>query len=388
MYEEFYGFREKPFQIVPNPAYLYKSEKHAKALTYLEYGLRENVGFILLSGEVGSGKTMLIQYILAGLNNDAEVALISNTNISPGQLLVMILNEFELPSQKIDKATALDTLNRYLIQRYAEKRQVLLIIDEAQNLSGEALEEIRMLSNLHSDDQPLIQIMIVGQPELVAKLKRPVLRQFAQRIAVSFHLTGLDREDTGKYIAFRLRKAGGRPDLFTPHAVDIIFKLSEGIPRSINLACEAALVYGFADEAQRISQDIVKQIIQDKIGVGLGDKLPNKQDQSAGSPPAEQARQGVLLRLQKMENQMQALRKQIESQTKELQQRAAGNRDELMARLNQLLLEERKRNAELVRRYSRLEMKYRLLLGVKARLEEKLNATTRKAVDSPQRDGR
>ena len=127
----------------------------------------------------------------------------------------------------------------------------------------------------------------------------------------------------------------------TPHAVDIIFKLSEGIPRSINLACEAALVYGFADEAQRISQDIVKQIIQDKIGVGLGDKSPNKQGESVGSPPADQARQGVLLRLQKMESEMQALGKQIASQTKELQQRAAGNRDELVARLTQLLQEER-----------------------------------------------
>jgi general secretion pathway protein A len=176
MYEDFYNFAEKPFQIVPNPAYLYRSEKHDKALTYLEYGLRENVGFILLTGEIGSGKTMLIQYILTGLDADADVAVISNTNISPGQLLVMILNEFELPTKKIDKATALDSLNQFLIQRYAKKRQVLLIIDEAQNLSAEALEEVRMLSNLHSDDQPLLQIMIVGQPELVAKLKRPGLR--------------------------------------------------------------------------------------------------------------------------------------------------------------------------------------------------------------------
>jgi general secretion pathway protein A len=245
----------------------------------------------------------------------------------------MILNEFELPSKKIDKATALDELDQFLIQRYAEKRQVLLIIDEAQNLSGEALEEIRMLSNLHSDDQPLLQIMIVGQPELVDKLKRPELRQFAQRIAVSYHLTSLDREETGEYIAYRLQKAGGRPDLFTPHAVDIIFKLSEGIPRSINLACEAALVYGFADEATRISQNIVKQFIRDKIGVGLGNNSDEK--------------------------------------------------DELVARLHQLLLEERKRNAELVRRYSRLEMKYQSLMRCRSRPSWRRNWLRRRVKSIP-----
>jgi len=373
MYEEFYGFKEKPFQIVPNPAYLYKSEKHERALTYLEYGLREHVGFILLSGEIGSGKTMLIQYILNGLNANAEVALITNTNISSNQLLVMILNEFELPSKKIDKATALDTLNQFLIQCYAEKRRVLLIIDEAQNLSAEALEEIRMLSNLHSDDQPLLQIMIVGQPELVAKLKRPMLRQCAQRIAVSYHLTGLDRDETAKYIAFRLQKAGGQPDLFTPHAIDLIFKLSEGIPRSINLACEAALVYGFADEARMISQDIIKQIIQDKIGVGLGEYSGEADEIVSASETAEPS-EGVILRLQNMESEVQALRKQIASQIRELQQTAAGNKDDLVAQLNKLLQEERQRNTDLMRRCSRLEIKYQALMRVKARLEEKLAA--------------
>ena len=373
MYEKFYSFNEKPFQIVPNPAYLYSSEKHNKALTYVEYGLRQNIGFILLSGEVGSGKTMLIQYILTGLDPGADVALISNTNISPGQLLVMILNEFELPSENINKAAALNLLNQFLIKRYGERRQVLLIIDEAQHLSPEALEEVRMLSNLHSDDQPLLQILIVGQPELVAKLKRPALRQFAQRIAVSFHLTGLDREDTGKYIAFRLQKAGGRPDLFTEHAVDRVFELSGGIPRSINLVCQAALVYGFADEASTISQDIVKQIAEDKVGVGPG-LNSNGDDVSETADTAGEASTGVLQQLQKMEGEIQALRRQMHTRTTEQQQKASGNRKELVERLNQLLQEERRQNATLMRRYRRLELKYEALLRVKTRLQEKLES--------------
>ena len=366
MYEEFYGFKEKPFQIVPNPAYLYRSEKHDKALTYLEYGLRENVGFILLSGEVGSGKTMLVNYILTGLESNADVAVISNTNVSPGQLLVMILNEFELPSENISKAEALDMLNRFLIKRYGERRQVLLIIDEAQHLAPEALEEVRMLSNLHGDEQPLLQIIIVGQPELVSKLKRPALRQFAQRIAVSFHLTGLDRADTGKYIAFRLQKAGGRPDLFTEHAVDRIFELSGGIPRSINLVCQAALVYGFADEAERISQDIVNQIAEDKVGVGPG--LNNGEDDTGISEAAGEVSNDVLQQLKKMEGEIQALRKQMHAGNTG-QQKAAGDQNELVDNLKKLLQEERRRNAALMRKYSRLEMKFEALLRVKKRME-------------------
>ncbi len=188
MYEKFYGFREKPFQIVPNPAYLYKSPKHEAALTYLEYGVAENVGFILLTGEIGSGKTTLVQYILGRLDTATEAAVIFNTNVSAEELLGLILEEFDVPRAAKDKAALLNALNQYLIDRYAQRKRVILIIDEAQNLSEKALEEVRMLSNLQSEDQCLLQIMLVGQPELVAKLKQPSLRQFTQRIAASYHL--------------------------------------------------------------------------------------------------------------------------------------------------------------------------------------------------------
>lgn len=342
MYENYYGFKEKPFQIVPNPNYLYLSDNHRNALTYLEYGLTENVGFILLSGEIGSGKTTLIQYILNQLGSDTEVAVIFNTNVSPDQILGLILNELELTPKK-DKAENLDLISQFLITKYAKGKRVLLIIDEAQNLSVETLEEVRMLSNLQTEDEPLLQIMLAGQPELITKLQTPDLRQFAQRIAVNYHLTGLDREETGKYISYRLEKAAGRRDLFTPDALDMIYRMSNGIPRSINLLCQAALVYGFADEVQTIDKAIIEQIIEDKIGIGF--------EQNAAEAALEtdleheaQDRDGIEERLGALEEMMRNLEGQIQSQFERLAVGTDNFKDDLIRRMEQILTEDRKRN--------------------------------------------
>jgi general secretion pathway protein A len=374
MYEEFYHFNEKPFQIVPNPGYLYKSPKHQNALTYLEYGLSENVGFILLTGEIGSGKTTLIQYILNKIGTDTEVAVIFNTNVSAYQLLLMILTEFELPSQKFDKTTALDILNQYLIQKYSEKKRVLLIIDEAQNLSPAALEEVRMLSNLQTEDQVLLQIMLVGQPELISRLRQPKLLQFSQRIAVNFHLEGLNREEVGGYISFRLEKAGGRRDLFTAEAVDLISDLSRGIPRSINLLCQAALVYGFADEVKTIDKNVVEQITEDKIGLGLEIKADDDPIEPTVQTTAKLSR-AIKKRMQKLEDEVRHLQLQLETQIQEIEQRAESFKDDLVGTLRNQLKEERTRNTKLLRQYTRLEMKYEALMRVRARLEEELDSS-------------
>jgi len=360
MYESFYGLKEKPFQIVPNPKYLYKSPKHENALTYLEYGLSENVGFILLTGEIGSGKTTLIQYILTQMGDDSEVAVLFNTNVSPHQLLTMILSEFEIPAQNLDKAAALDRFNEYLIEKYAEKKKVLLIIDEAQNLSCGALEEVRMLSNLHTDDQALIQIMLVGQPELIKTLQHPKMLQFSQRIAVNFHLEGLDREETAEYIKFRLAKSGSDKDIFTAGAIDMIYDLSGGIPRSINLLCQAALVYGFADEVETVDKTIIDQIAEDKIGIGLEtsaypNQVCNASDSTADCPPK------LLERLRNLEAEVQDIRLQLENQVKVLAGKAEEVEEDLVGRLNQLLEEERTRNVKLLRKYTRLKMRYEAL---------------------------
>jgi len=374
MYEEFYNFNEKPFQIVPNPGYLYKSDKHQNALTYLEYGLSENVGFILLTGEIGSGKTTLIQYILNKISKDTEVAVIFNTNVSAYQLLLMILNEFELSSQKFDKTAALDSLNQYLIQKYAEKKRVLLIIDEAQNLSPAALEEVRMLSNLQTEDRVLLQIMLVGQPELISRLRQPKMLQFSQRIAVNFHLEGLSRDEVAEYISFRLEKAGGRRDLFTTEAVDIIHEFSGGIPRSINLLCQAALVYGFADGAEIIDKNVIGQIIEDKIGLGFKTDTNGEPKEEAAQTTTKLAR-AVKRRMANLEHEVRHLQLQLETQMKEMEQRANNFKDELVGSLKNQLEEERTRNTKLLRQYTRLEMKYEALMRVRARLEEGLDSS-------------
>ena len=368
MYEEFYGFREKPFQIVPNPEYLYHSRKHDKALTYLEYGLSESLGFILLTGEIGSGKTTLIQYILTQLDEDMDVGVIFNTNVTNDQLLGMILNEFEVPPRD-DLADKLDALNHFLVQLYAQNRKALLIIDEGQNLSAEALEEVRMLSNLQSNDQALLQIMLVGQPELKKKLQDPSMRQFAQRIAVNYHLTGLNLKETGAYMAHRLKKAGGSPDLFTPTAVDLIFKLSGGIPRSINITGQAALVYGFADEAPRITQDIVRQLIRDDIGISLDVAVKEEPDEKLAEEPVSPSSNGYHRYLKRLESEIKDLKRLVNVKIDELESSAKDSQNELVKRLGDMLKYERQRSQEFLKRLHTLELKYVASRKVRKKLE-------------------
>lgn len=285
MYESFYGLTEKPFSIIPNPKYLYRSEKHSHALTYLEYGLQEGMGFILLTGEIGTGKTTLVRHLLNKIGTKRDIAVIFNTHVSPGELLGLILQEFELTPKLGDKVANLDTLYHFLIKEYKQNRDPILIIDEAQNLSREVLEEVRMLSNLQTDDRSLLQIMLVGQPELKAKLEDPSLVQLNQRIAVNYHLTELSEQETTEYIANRLLRAGGREKIFTDEALAKIFEMSRGVPRIINMLCDTALVYGFADELHEIDASTIELVVKDRGGLGLlfGDQSAISQ-QLAGDP--------------------------------------------------------------------------------------------------------
>lgn len=276
MYENFYELKEKLFQITPNPDYLYLSPIHENALTYLEYGLMENVGFILLTGEVGAGKTTLVRHLIRQFESEKEIAIIFNTNVTPDELLCLILKSFDLEPVDGSKTKNLDILQHFLIDRYSKNKQVLLIIDEAQNLSDEVLEEIRMFSNLQSDEQNLIQIMLVGQPELKYRLKQHGHTPLSQRMAVNFFLTGLTDKETRSYISHRLKKAGGNPDIFSAEAVDMIYRASQGIPRTINLLCDAALVYGFGYELKTIEAPVIEQVIRDKGEIGINTETENK----------------------------------------------------------------------------------------------------------------
>lgn len=368
MYENYYGFQERPFRIVPNPDYLYLSPVHQNALTYLEYGLMEDIGFILLTGDVGTGKTTLIRHAINQFCSDMDVAVIFNTNVSADQLVNLILRSYGLSSETNDKVNALDILYNYLIEKYSENRRVLIIIDEAQNLSHESMEEVRMLSNLQSDDHVLLQIMLVGQPELKAKLKHQSFTSITQRIAVKFHLSPLTRKEAGRYIAFRLEKAGGKSDLFDTEAVDMIYRESGGIPRSINLICDSALVYGFGYDIKTIGAPVIEQVIQDRGGleveIGPADEEPNPL-----TATHEKTEPEIIDRLRVLEAGVRKLQMQIEWQMGELDRRAEGFQTSLIGKLNDLLLQERKRNDTLLVEYSQLKVKYRALL--KQRLRDK-----------------
>lgn len=360
MYENFYGLKEKPFQIIPNPSYLYMSPTHENALTYLEYGLMENVGFILLTGEVGTGKTTLVRHIMDQFESEKDIAVIFNTNVSADELICLILQSCELEPEQGSKTKNIDILYQFLIEKYAENKQVLLIIDEAQNLSDAALEEVRMLSNLQSDDQNLIQIMLVGQPELKKRLQQPGHNPFAQRIAVNFFLSGLSENETQSYITYRLEKAGGKPDIFNPEAINMIFKASGGIPRSINLLCDAALVYGFGYELETIDTVVMEQVIKDKGGMGLSAETDNKKgpfsiyaDQEVGEEDGE--------RLQKLEDSVQLLKMQVDFLAKgmeDLKEKTGDFTENIDRKLEKLLNFERKRNDKLMVAYAQLKAKY------------------------------
>jgi len=263
MYEYYYGFKEKPFQINPDPNFLYLSPNHDHALKYLEYGIERNIGIILLTGEVGSGKTTLIHYLRRQVGQNLELAFLSNTNLSADQLLSYILIELNIEPETKGKAHNLNLFKNYLKSLNNEGRRIILVIDEAQNLPKDALEEVRMLSNFQADDSMPLQIFLIGQPELRTILKSPGMHQIRQRIAVNYHLNGLSREETQNYIEYRLKKAGGNRNPFTPEAIDLIFQSAAGIPRSINILCDSALLYGFAEEVEIVDADIINSVLGD-----------------------------------------------------------------------------------------------------------------------------
>jgi general secretion pathway protein A len=267
MYESFFEIEEKPFNLLPDPDYLYMSSGHENIFSHLEYAIAENKGFVVITGEVGSGKTTLINYLISKLLSGVEVGLINNTYIAPNQVIKSICREFELSTEGLDKDEMLNRFYDFLIEKYSIKKRVILIFDEAQNLSIKTLEEIRMLSNLEAEKHHLIQIILSGQPELKIKLRDKRLKQFVQRITVYCHLSGLSRPEVEKYIKFRLAVAKAKDtDLFIDGAIGTIAAYSKGIPRIINLVCDAALVYGYADNKKKIDKKIIEEVIRERTG--------------------------------------------------------------------------------------------------------------------------
>jgi putative secretion ATPase (PEP-CTERM system associated) len=262
MYERFYELRERPFALSPDPDYLYPSRVHREALDYLRYGLESHAGFVVITGEIGSGKTTLLQTLLRGVDPQTTVGRIVNTMLEPRELLETILIDFGLDPAGKSKPLLLRDLAQYLVDQRLAGRMVLLVIDEAQNLTLAALEELRMLSNLETEKSKLLQVVLIGQPDLRDKLAAPELEQLRQRITVSYHLTPLDADETERYINHRLRRAAlGTPVEFPREATDAVHARSRGIPRIVNVICDAALVFGYAEERRTIDPELVTEVL-------------------------------------------------------------------------------------------------------------------------------
>ena len=267
MYKRFFGFKERPFKLVPNPAYVYLSRIHEEALAHLNYAVNYGDGFVAITGEVGTGKTTLCRMFLESLDEKTEIAYIFNPKLDALQLLKAINDEFYIPTNTHGDdsvKTLIDNFNAFLLKKKAQGRRVILLVDEAQNLSADVLEQLRLLSNLETNSSKLLQIILVGQPELNALLETDRLRQLKQRITLSCHLVPLNSEETQEYIRHRIYIAATRPGVsFTMAACRSIFKHTGGVPRLINIVCDRALLIAFNLGKHRISKDIVKQAIKE-----------------------------------------------------------------------------------------------------------------------------
>lgn len=268
MYESFFSLKEKPFTITSNPSFLFLSRRHKDALSHLLYGIRERVGFIEITGEVGTGKTTLCRALLNQLDEKTRSAFVFNSNLTESQLMQIIVEDLGIKTLKKDKASLFAELNRFLIEQLSLNHYVVLIIDEAQNLSHKLLEQIRMLSNLEAENQKLLTIVLAGQPELRDKLKDPSLRQLRQRIAVRCHIDALSKDEVPSYIVHRLRTAGanGSSPFFEDTAIDGIYHYSAGIPRLINIVCDKALLMSYVLEKRTIDGHIIGQCIHEIEG--------------------------------------------------------------------------------------------------------------------------
>jgi general secretion pathway protein A len=269
MYTSFFGLSEKPFAITPDPRYLYLSERHAEALAHLLYGITESGGFIQLTGEVGTGKTTVVRTLLSRVPHHADVAVILNPRVSPVEFLQTICEELGLEIADSDRDSVkqmIDALNRRLLGAHADGRRIIVLVDEAQNLTIDVLEQVRLLTNLETPTQKLLQIILIGQPELRELLDRTDLRQLAQRITGRYHLKPLSREETKGYVRHRLRVAGAQEEIFTSRALSEVHRLSGGIPRVINVACDRALLGAYTQETHKINAALVRRAAGEVYG--------------------------------------------------------------------------------------------------------------------------
>ena len=264
MYLEYYGLTRKPFALTPDPAFLFLSKQHAIALAMLKYGLQNQAGFTLITGEVGSGKTTLIRHLLRSMDGNLTIGVVTNTHRNYGDLLTWILTAYGLELGNRDNVSMHHRLLDFVANEHKAGRRVVLVVDEAQNMDAETLEELRLLSNMNVGEELLLQLVLVGQPELQETIALPEMLQFAQRISAEHHITPLDFEGTENYIRHRIAVAGATEELFDRYARAAIYYFSRGIPRAINNICDMALVYGYAEEMKPVTCELVLEVIRSR----------------------------------------------------------------------------------------------------------------------------
>lgn len=275
LYTSFFGFSERPFTLLPDPDFLYWSPAHTRAFSVLEYGVVTRAPLTVITGEVGAGKTTLVQHLIKTLDENVKVGLISNAQGGRGDLLRWVLNALDIiPPAHDDYIAAFQKFQDYLIEEYADGNHVVLIIDEAQNLSVEALEELRMLTNVNSNKDELLQLILVGQPELRDIISRPDLRQFAQRVSATYHIKPMELDMTVRYITHRLKHVGGTGKEFARTAMDRIHEETGGIPRLVNKLCDLALVYTAGSGKKKVTLKVIEELLEDDLFVNTQNTPP------------------------------------------------------------------------------------------------------------------
>jgi len=269
MYEHFFGLSGKPFSLLPDADFLYMSRRHRMALNLLDYGMTTQAGFVVITGEVGAGKTTVIRRFLRGVHDDLTIGIVTNASTGLGSLMSLISMAYDLEHRNLDNITLYNQFIEFLVGQYGIGKRTLLVVDEAQNLSIDMLEDLRMLSNVNNEKDQLLQVVLVGQPELLAVLKRPELRQFAQRITVHYHLEPLGARETTAYIHHRLSVVGGSPEIFDNLACVTAHYFTSGIPRLLNLLCDLAMVYAFAEESRLVTFETIVDVVADRNTTGL-----------------------------------------------------------------------------------------------------------------------
>lgn len=269
MYESYYGLTEKPFSIQPDPEYLFLSKRHTLAYTMLEYSIQNHAGYTVICGDIGCGKTTLINHLMNNYKSELTVGLLYNTPPHIEDLMPWIMLAFGLPHEGMSDITLHQQFQNFLIKNFTSGKKAVLIVDEAQNLTMKSLESLRMLSNICVYKYQLLQVILIGQPQLKAMLMQPELEQFNQRVSVEFFLTPLENDEVKSYIQHRIKVAGGKSELFTDAAYKRIAEISKGIPRVINNFCDLILVYGFSSEVKKINIDLVNEVIKDKERYGV-----------------------------------------------------------------------------------------------------------------------